>query len=91
MFAFPLLGWSILSFCQLGEDGDKFYVVDEGELNIYVNTPSERKLVQHVTTGGSFGELALIYNTPRAADVVVGFSPYGHSPAHFLFFCSSRL
>jgi len=53
-----------------GEDGDKFYVVDEGELNIYVNTPSERKLVQHVTTGGSFGELALIYNTPRAADVV---------------------
>jgi len=68
-----------------GEDGDKFYVVDEGELNIYVNTPSERKLVQHVTTGGSFGELALIYNTPRAADVVVRadhtlpFLPLSHS------------
>ena len=28
-------------------------------------------MVQHITSGGSFGELALIYNTPRAADVVV--------------------
>jgi len=27
-------------------------------------------MVQHIKTGGSFGELALIYNTPRAADVV---------------------
>jgi len=27
-------------------------------------------MVQHITSGGSFGELALIYNTPRAADVV---------------------
>jgi len=53
-----------------GSDGDSFYVVDEGELEVYVNTASERKLVQHITAGGSFGELALIYNTPRAADVV---------------------
>jgi len=53
-----------------GEDGDQFFVVDEGELEVYVNTGSERKMVQHITSGGSFGELALIYNTPRAADVV---------------------
>merc|ERR1712137_666132 len=53
-----------------GSDGDSFYVVDEGELEVYVNTASERKLVQHITAGRSFGELALIYNTPRAADVV---------------------
>ena len=45
--------------------------MDEGELNIFVNTPNERKLVQHRAPGDSFGELALIYNTPRAADVVV--------------------
>mmetsp|Transcript_3263 Transcript_3263/g.4706 ORF Transcript_3263/g.4706 Transcript_3263/m.4706 type:complete len:375 (+) Transcript_3263:17-1141(+) len=53
-----------------GSDGDCFYVVNEGELEVYVNTPEERKLVQHLKSGGSFGELALIYNTPRAADVV---------------------
>merc|ERR1739848_519312 len=53
-----------------GEDGDQFFVVDEGELEVYANTGSERKMVQHITSGGSFGELALIYNTPRAADVV---------------------
>jgi len=56
-----------------GEDGDCFYVVDEGELEVYVNTDSERKLVQHISAGGSFGELALIYNTSRQADVVVRF------------------
>jgi len=48
-------------------NGDHFYVVDEGECDIFVNgTP-----VQHVTPGGSFGELALIHGTPRAATVKV--------------------
>jgi len=53
-----------------GEDGDQFYVVDSGELEVFVNTKTERKKVQHISPGGSFGELALIYNNPRAADVV---------------------
>jgi len=53
-----------------GEDGDQFYVVDDGELEVFVNTKTERKKVQHISPGGSFGELALIYNNPRAADVV---------------------
>ena len=67
----PFLSRLLTQRDHVGEDGDQFYVVDEGELNIYVNSPTERKLVLHVTTGDSFGELALIYNTPRAADVVV--------------------
>ncbi|XP_067671089.1 cAMP-dependent protein kinase regulatory subunit isoform X1 [Haliotis asinina] len=50
---------------QQGDEGDNFYVLDQGEVDIYVNG-------EHVTTigeGGSFGELALIYGTPRAATV----------------------
>ncbi|XP_048759458.1 cAMP-dependent protein kinase regulatory subunit isoform X3 [Ostrea edulis] len=48
-----------------GDEGDNFYVIDQGEVDIFVND-------EHVTTigeGGSFGELALIYGTPRAATV----------------------
>ena len=39
-----------------------------------MNSNGESKKVQHITPGGSFGELALIYNTPRAATVTVRIS-----------------
>ncbi|XP_052764959.1 cAMP-dependent protein kinase regulatory subunit-like isoform X1 [Mya arenaria] len=48
-----------------GDEGDNFYVIDNGEVDVFVNN-------DHVTTigeGGSFGELALIYGLPRAATV----------------------
>lgn len=46
-----------------GSTGDYFYVVEEGHVSFYVDG-------QHVGStgkGGSFGELALLYNCPRAA------------------------
>jgi len=51
-----------------GDAGDNFYVVDEGTFHIFVNG----KKVLDVGPGGSFGELALMYNTPRAATVICG-------------------
>jgi len=48
-----------------GDHGDNFYIIDGGEVDVYVNE-------EHVCTineGGSFGELALIYGTPRQATV----------------------
>ncbi|NXE87635.1 KAP0 kinase, partial [Menura novaehollandiae] len=50
--------------CQCDE-GDNFYVVDQGEMDVYVNS----EWATSVGEGGSFGELALIYGTPRAATV----------------------
>ncbi|XP_033630094.1 cAMP-dependent protein kinase regulatory subunit-like isoform X1 [Asterias rubens] len=50
---------------QQGDEGDHFYIIDEGEVDIYV----ENTLVTTIGEGGSFGELALIYGTPRAATV----------------------
>ncbi|XP_071550922.1 cAMP-dependent protein kinase type I regulatory subunit isoform X1 [Panulirus ornatus] len=50
---------------QQGDEGDNFYIIDQGEVEIFVNG-------EHVTSisdGGSFGELALIYGTPRQATV----------------------
>lgn len=53
-------------FCALtGDEGDNFYVIDQGEVEIFVNG----ELVTTIGEGGSFGELALIYGTPRAATV----------------------
>lgn len=56
---------------QQGGDGDFFYIVDSGTYDIYVqrkaDLPPERVMV--ATAGMSFGELALMYNVPRAATV----------------------
>lgn len=48
-----------------GDEGDNFYVIDIGEVDVYVNNVN----VVSIGEGGSFGELALIYGTPRAATV----------------------
>jgi len=61
-----------------GDAGDYFYVVERGSFDIYVNPsghvlPGPDGMGQKVNTigpGGSFGELALMYNAPRAATVV---------------------
>lgn len=48
-----------------GEEGDNFYIVEEGR---YVVEVDGKEVVQ-IGPGGSFGELALMYNSPRAATV----------------------
>ena len=46
-----------------GDTGDYFYVIERGDYDIFVNG---QKVVSF-TRGDSFGELALLYNCPRAA------------------------
>ena len=61
-----------------GDEGDYFYVIEQGDFEIYINKSGtveagEGGMGDKVTTigpGGSFGELALMYNAPRAATVV---------------------
>ncbi|XP_003387676.1 PREDICTED: cAMP-dependent protein kinase type I-alpha regulatory subunit-like [Amphimedon queenslandica] len=48
-----------------GDEGDNFYVIDSGEVEIYV----DNKFLGTIGETGSFGELALIYGTPRAATI----------------------
>ncbi|KAK3866043.1 hypothetical protein Pcinc_028400 [Petrolisthes cinctipes] len=54
-----------------GNDGDNFYVIESGVYNILVKTDSEGepRLVGKYDNTGSFGELALMYNLPRAATI----------------------
>lgn len=55
---------------ELGDNGDFFYVVDSGKLDCYIKINGEEKKVLTYDNTGSFGELALMYNTPRAATIV---------------------
>jgi len=53
-----------------GADGDNFYVVENGFYSVFVNQPDGApKKVMSYDNKGSFGELALLYNMPRAATV----------------------
>ncbi|XP_068601388.1 protein kinase, cAMP-dependent, regulatory, type II, alpha A [Brachionichthys hirsutus] len=49
-----------------GDDGDNFYVIERGVYDIVVTGTC----VGQYNNKGSFGELALMYNTPRAATII---------------------
>jgi len=61
-----------------GDVGDFFYVVERGTFDVYVNKAGKMESgpngmgtkVTSVGPGGSFGELALMYNAPRAATII---------------------
>ncbi|KAJ5861557.1 cAMP/cGMP-dependent protein kinase [Penicillium soppii] len=61
-----------------GDAGDYFYIVENGNFDIYIHSsgavqPGPDGLGNKVAStgpGGSFGELALMYNAPRAATVI---------------------
>jgi len=56
---------------QQGEAGDMFYIVDEGTFDVLVaRGGQEATRVLECGPGTSFGELALMWNSPRAATVV---------------------
>ncbi|PAA51811.1 hypothetical protein BOX15_Mlig014278g1 [Macrostomum lignano] len=52
-----------------GEDGDNFYVIESGVYDIYVLINGQDTKVGQYDNKGSFGELALMYNAPRAATI----------------------
>lgn len=49
-----------------GDEGDFFYIVETGEVEFFRDGQS----ISKAGPGASFGELALMYNAPRAATVV---------------------
>eukprot|EP00929_Paragymnodinium_shiwhaense_P034162 TRINITY_DN18628_c0_g1_i1.p1 TRINITY_DN18628_c0_g1~~TRINITY_DN18628_c0_g1_i1.p1 ORF type:complete len:805 (+),score=184.62 TRINITY_DN18628_c0_g1_i1:128-2542(+) len=52
-----------------GEEGKEMYFVDEGEARVWVKKGDEEKEYVRYHKGALFGELALLKNAPRAANV----------------------
>ena len=48
-----------------GEDGDRLYVVESGELEVTI----DGGFIRTLHSGALFGELALLYNAPRSATI----------------------
>lgn len=53
-----------------GDDGDNFYVIDNGIFDVLVVSNGQNRQIHTFENKGSFGELALMYNMPRSATVV---------------------
>ncbi|XP_026057722.1 cAMP-dependent protein kinase type II-beta regulatory subunit [Carassius auratus] len=52
------------------DDGDNFYVIERGTFDIMLKVDGTTRTVGSYDNRGSFGELALMYNTPRAATII---------------------
>ncbi|CAJ2502895.1 Uu.00g102890.m01.CDS01 [Anthostomella pinea] len=73
----PIPAKSIKVITQ-GDAGDYFYIVEKGAFDVYVNDSGALQpgmdgmgnKVGTIQAGGAFGELALMYNAPRAATVI---------------------
>lgn len=52
-----------------GDEGDGFYVMERGTIDVYVGDTYRVTLY----SGASFGEIALLYNCPRSATLRTGF------------------
>ena len=53
-----------------GEVGGLFYIVTEGTVQVSIsNADKEQVVLQEIDAGGFFGELSMLTNTPRAAQV----------------------
>ena len=62
------------------DDGDFFYVVETGVYSALIQTESgDLKTVCTYDNEGNFGELALLYNMPRAASIRVSGEPVSNS------------
>jgi cAMP-dependent protein kinase regulator len=54
-----------------GDKGDNFYVIDSGEVDVIISPGKGKPGVSqaHLKDGQGFGELALMYNSPRSATI----------------------
>ena len=57
--------------CKAGDDGDKFYLVRSGELEVWAGEGENQRITGTLKRGDYFGEMALLQGGKRTATVVV--------------------
>lgn len=66
-FAGPLIVKKDENVIVEGDMGDTFYLLEEGEVEVYKKMDGEDRKVFTYKPGDAFGQLAIMYNAPRAA------------------------
>lgn len=68
-FAGPIYKYPGEEIIRQGDIGDVFYLLESGTVDVFVKKPSqpEETKVHTYRDGDAFGQLALMYNAPRAA------------------------
>lgn len=67
-FSGPLIKHPGENIITQGDIGDIFYLLEDGLVDVYVSKKGGPEVKVHTyTPGNSFGELAIMYNAPRAA------------------------
>ncbi len=56
--------------CTEGKIEDTFYIMLSGRVDVFRTKEGKRFVLDYQEAGSSFGEIALILDTPRSADVV---------------------
>jgi CRP-like cAMP-binding protein len=56
--------------CTEGKIEDTFYIMLSGRVDVFRTKEGKRFILDYQEAGSSFGEIALILDTPRTADVV---------------------
>eukprot|EP01031_Cornospumella_fuschlensis_P031780 gene31780-38413_t len=70
-FAGPVRVSAGTEIIRQGDPGDLFYLLEKGTVDVFVRKPPAEPLkVQTYHEGDAFGQLALLYNAPRAATCV---------------------
>jgi cAMP-dependent protein kinase regulator len=70
-FTGPIMKEAGETIIQQGDIGDVFYLLEDGLVNVFVQKKGEDSKQVHTYKGGdAFGELAIMYNAPRAATCV---------------------
>lgn len=58
------------TLCHEGEVEQSFYLIVEGSVDVYKLLEGQRLLINRLTAGAHFGDLALLLNIPRTATII---------------------